>query len=733
MAFRKSIAFKIWLPFAVSILFCIIAVLIYYPKKQEKIFVESTNAKLKELAKTVALGIELSLEHENYEGLQKTINLATSTAEFEFVSIIQKDPDGNEYVFTSNPIDYPKETILKKDESQYVYSEHPFQSKTLSGYVLIATSKNDIAAAIVKLNSPVYSFMIGILLLSLTLFFFFAKNVSRPIKDVTALAFELERGNYNISIRQHNGSDEIARLNNAFFELRDSLRRAKKQNDEFNRALEEEIALRTEALEKTTATLKQAQKIAGLGNYEINLTSGAWKTSESLNTILGIEDAHLKNWNTWQEFLMEEDLNEMLTTFDEIRNNPGTGFRKDIRMVVPDQKEKYIWTSILGESFTENGEIIVKGTIQNITSRKINEEELTRLSLVAQKTSNCVIITDVNRKIIWVNDSVLRVTGYNREEIIGNSPRMFQFEKTDIQTISQIRDKLNSGKEVKAEILNMGKYGNEYWLQLDVVPLYNSKKEISGYIAVEVDITEQKKKEQEINSLLSISHNQNERLKNFAHVVSHNLRAHAANFSALIDILRKQFPTDNENHIIEMLYRSSDSLNKTISDLGHVVRMTSTTLDSLSSVNLGKAAQKAVSDVAVFAQTNQVKIINDITQDVHVNVIPAYLDSILLNFLTNGIKYRDTERESFVRLSYIEEPAHHIVCIEDNGLGIDMEKHGQNLFGMYKRFHRNKDAVGLGLFITKSQIESMGGEVRVQSKVNEGSKFKVVLKKRQPQ
>ena len=125
-----------------------------------------------------------------------------------------------------------------------------------------------------------------------------------------------------------------------------------------------------------------------------------------------------------------------------------------------------------------------------------------------------------------------------------------------------------------------------------------------------------------------------------------------------------------------------------------------------------------------------VKIKFEIDKKVNILGIPAYLDSILLNFITNGIKYRSLERESFIKLYTQSNLAsgETILNIEDNGLGIDLKRHKHKIFGMYNTFHKHEDARGIGLFITKNQIEAIGGKIEVESEVNKGTLFKIYLK-----
>jgi signal transduction histidine kinase len=106
-------------------------------------------------------------------------------------------------------------------------------------------------------------------------------------------------------------------------------------------------------------------------------------------------------------------------------------------------------------------------------------------------------------------------------------------------------------------------------------------------------------------------------------------------------------------------------------------------------------------------------------------VVPAYLDSILMNFITNAVKFRDPKREPEIRISTSVNEDYTILRIADNGLGIDLKKHGSKLFGMYKTFHENAEARGIGLYITKNQVEAMEGKITTTSKVGKGTTFNI--------
>ena len=111
------------------------------------------------------------------------------------------------------------------------------------------------------------------------------------------------------------------------------------------------------------------------------------------------------------------------------------------------------------------------------------------------------------------------------------------------------------------------------------------------------------------------------------------------------------------------------------------------------------------------------------------NINKAYLESIILNLLTNAIKYRDHSRKLKISISTKEKEDLTILTCEDNGIGIDIERNKDKIFGLYQRFHNYPDSKGLGLYLVKSQVETMGGTINVQSEVNKGTKFTLTFKK----
>ena len=177
-----------------------------------------------------------------------------------------------------------------------------------------------------------------------------------------------------------------------------------------------------------------------------------------------------------------------------------------------------------------------------------------------------------------------------------------------------------------------------------------------------------------------------------------------------------------------MISAASENLQETIQHLNEVSLINTSIVQNLESINLRKAVENNLKGLNALLIKEDVQVENNIPEEVEVLGLPAYLDSIILNFTTNAIKYRSRERQSYVKFFAAKKDNYIEFEIKDNGLGINLEKHGAKLFGMYKTFHHNEDARGVGLFITKNQIEALGGKVSVESQENKGTLIKVYLK-----
>ena len=245
--------------------------------------------------------------------------------------------------------------------------------------------------------------------------------------------------------------------------------------------------------------------------------------------------------------------------------------------------------------------------------------------------------------------------------------------------------------------------------------------EILHFIDQIIDITHKIKKEKELNTLVNLTKNQNNSLMNFAYIVSHNLRSNSSNMAMLSNLLAEEEDEQEKSNIINMISKSAESLSQTIDDLNDVVQVKTITLESLQNVNLVKTINKIQKSINGLLIEKKSILEIDIPEHHSVKAVSAYLESIFLNIITNALKYSSEDRIPVIKINSQLQGDNILISFSDNGQGIDLKRHGDKIFGMYKTFHQNKEAKGIGLFISKNQIEAMNGSIRMESIVDQGT------------
>ncbi|TSE09372.1 PAS domain-containing sensor histidine kinase [Aquimarina algiphila] len=262
-----------------------------------------------------------------------------------------------------------------------------------------------------------------------------------------------------------------------------------------------------------------------------------------------------------------------------------------------------------------------------------------------------------------------------------------------------------------------------FWVRAIGKPVYNESKEIIGIRGVFQDIDDIKKKELSLQKSIDIIASQNSRLFNFAHIVSHNLRSHTSNLSLLVQLIEDIEDPKEKIDLIKEIKQISYSLNTTIEHLNEIVAIHTNKDQEKKITKFQDALNLVTNGIGQMIAVGKTKIKSDFKALNEINYIPAYLESILLNLITNAIKYKHPDRDAIIEIKSYKEEGKEYLKVTDNGRGIDMNLFKDKIFGMYKTFHYNKDAVGIGLFLTKNQVESLDGKITVESEVDKGTTF----------
>ncbi|MEO5910653.1 MAG: ABC transporter substrate-binding protein [Pelobium sp.] len=249
---------------------------------------------------------------------------------------------------------------------------------------------------------------------------------------------------------------------------------------------------------------------------------------------------------------------------------------------------------------------------------------------------------------------------------------------------------------------------------------------LSGVI---IDIENIKRKEKELIKISEELMMSNNELKKFAYITSHNLRGPVVNISSLFNLI-DICNINGENRIfLEKIGISINKLEDTLNDLIEVVSHQQPGHKALTLIDF----EKDINNILPSIENQILESGAIFTTDFKVRTMfysKHYFESIMINLITNAIKYRKDNTPLLVNIKTEENEDFVILKVSDNGIGIDMLKNEAKLFGLYQRFHPKKEGKGIGLFVIKSHIDSLNGKITVDSELGVGTTFTIYFSKK---
>lgn len=378
----------------------------------------------------------------------------------------------------------------------------------------------------------------------------------------------------------------------------------------------------------------------------------------------------------------------------------------------------------------KNNNNIIESVILNIqdvthlieTQDKLKESEANFKSLANNIPVN-IIKVNKNYIIDYVNNPN---TSFNINSVVGDSifssiPESEQnFVKSEIDIV------LKTGEQRYYERVHHIEDGKKIWISTLMGPAYDVNGKISGVIKAIRDITYRIKDEEEKEALISDLMKKNNDLNQFTYIISHNLRAPISNILGLCSII-----ADDKNINKEDLQEISKLIHISAKNLDGIIKDLSKTLSASSNIAHTKQ-EMFFSEIIDQSLRLLKKEIEDSNAQISYNIQPnatkitcnkVFIESIFYNLLSNAIKYRCLTCVPEIDIVICKQETNTVIYFSDNGIGIDLNKHKNDLFKFYKRFHTHIDGKGMGLYMVKSQVVSMGGTIDVESAVNKGTRF----------
>jgi PAS domain S-box-containing protein len=454
----------------------------------------------------------------------------------------------------------------------------------------------------------------------------------------------------------------------------------------------------------------------------------------------GYSETELANMRV-EQFVHPEDVARVTENIRSRISGEIQGIRYDVRAFAKDGS--MMWLEMFGNTTLYHGKPAIIGTMVNITDKKNAFNELVKseanLKTIFDTSKIAYMLLDDQLNILTVNqyfqDSYFVQTGM-RLEIGGNF----------VDTVLPARRKiiaemcstaLTTGKIISAETSYPNKDGSTNYFEFSYSPVITDGKVI-GLCYTGLEVTSRKRSELERQKLLEERLDiiedltkRNRDLEQFSYIVSHNVRGPVATILGLSSMAKNpDFDPQVQQTAIDGIIKSTSNLDSVLLDLNEILSLRKNNQEKRTDVRLDEVAQTAVEMTTAIAERFKPIITFDFSAAPFVYGIKSYLQNIFYNMISNAIKYAKPNTEPELKVWSELTDTHVILYFKDRGSGIDLEKYGEYIFGLYKRFQLAGNGKGMGLFMVKTQVEALEGTISVNSTPGEGAEFILTFKRK---
>lgn len=487
-------------------------------------------------------------------------------------------------------------------------------------------------------------------------------------------------------------------------------------------------------LVRTESKFKGIFDHAAIGIARVHSKSGELlEVNRYLCDFLGYSEAELMHKKI-KNLIHPDDVAEDSRLFKLFLNGSISKIKDEKRYIHKSGEVR--WGSIIVTPLWADGEepnnhiIILEDSGERKAAAQVLIESQKRTEALINNIDGIVWEGDMqSKRYSFVSKKAEDILGYPVQEWITDPEFWLKHLHPDDRPkiLPEVKRNLDIPQHHDHEYRMIAKDGAVVWIR-DIVSVVEEEGQPNKVGGIMIDITEQKHAGDALNSSYLLVTEQNKRLLNFSYIVSHNLRSHASNIQGIIGLIEGASSAREQEEMIQLLKTVANNLNETLLNLNHVVNIQNRLDIEVEQLSLRAYILKTLSTLNGQLLARNIKVENHIQDDVQVEYNKAYLESVLLNLISNSIRYGDPKRSLNINLSCYKVAEQLVLEVADNGIGIDLKKYGDKMFGMFQTFNGNADARGYGLFITKNQVEAMGGKIEVESVLGVGTSFKIYFK-----
>ena len=324
-----------------------------------------------------------------------------------------------------------------------------------------------------------------------------------------------------------------------------------------------------------------------------------------------------------------------------------------------------------------------------------------------------------------INPAVSKLLGYTNEELLSKPINDFVYHEDKSTTVSARNSLRKQNSLVDFENRYLTKSGRIVWLLWTSYPIENK----NLIYAIAKNITYKKQLEEERNNHLADLTQINNDFKQLTYTTAHDLRSPINNLISVFELLDTSKIKDLETlEYISLIKESTHLLKDTLNEHIEVLNNKNKTNTPVEIVSFEDILEEIIFSISSFVQDSKTTINTDFSELGAVEFNKTYLKSIFLNLITNSIKYSKTNTLPIISIYSLIKDGQKQLVFSDNGLGFDMEKVENRIFGLHQKFNGNSDSNGIGLYLVYNHITNLGGQITVESKLNEGAKFTITFR-----
>lgn len=449
--------------------------------------------------------------------------------------------------------------------------------------------------------------------------------------------------------------------------------------------------------------------------------------SPVVEKIVGYPIEEESHTNVFQ-FIHPDERENFGKTFQNLLKEPGGRVTGEFRFLHHDGH--YVWlegsvTNLLHEKSVS----ALIANYQDVTERKNTQAKLenseANLHTIFDNADTGYILMDANLNMVSFNKPAEKFSkeDLNRTLIEGTNAIDYFPEERKAFMKKKMMDAL-SGKTLNHEIKYPQSDGSNRWYFMRFYPVHNTEKKVFGVVLALTDVTERKMSELQRQKITHDLLQRNKAQEQFTYIVSHNLRSPVANIMGVTKLLQENDLTEDEKDLMmQGLVSSAKKLDEVITDLNQILQVKRDVRENKEIIKFTEIVKDVELTIGEWIKKEEVKISTDFSEVNEMLTLKSYMNSIFYNLISNSVKYRRLGIPAIIEIKSSIKNGNIQLTFKDNGMGIDLEKKGDQVFGLYKRFHTFVEGRGMGLYMVKTQVETLGGKIGLNSKVNEGTEF----------